>query len=388
MELKNYLIGFFLFSFTLCATNNNAKITPDPSINIEILNIVTNGLILPNNTISFNDVENLEIEFEVKTTYTGIKNNNPDIFKRYFYKVNTLHEEPTQYYNNGITPFSLFQKLIVFNTEKNYYTETYTQKLNFKRSTLYNTGNTIVFKRRTASPKIDVLNKITYNIIGGTKTKRKQSTLAGNIGLAIVSYSDGSPILNNTIIVPDFERGEIGTKEIDLSFDLSGTFASKLAGYHEGIQIQVVDEISAKPLTKHITPIVTNGILTLKKLKIKASDLSPTSYLNILFSFQGVEISLNCAKARTSTVKPLTDTNTFSTENLTIFPNPVINSLYINGAININDVAIYDSFGQKINLDKHQKSDNLIEVNTWSLQSGIYFLKVDDSTFSKTLIKN
>ncbi|OXG08399.1 hypothetical protein BC749_104217 [Flavobacterium araucananum] len=297
MELKNYLIGFFLFSFTLCATNNNAKITPDPTIDTEILNIVTNGLLLPNNTSSFNGVEDLEIEFDVKITYSGI-GYDEDVFKPYFYEIN-IHSEPAQYYNNGAAPFSLYQKVKMISLAHTYYMVTYSQKLNFKRSTLYNTGNTIVFKHISEDPTIDVLNKNTYNIIGGTKTGKKSSTLTtGNVNLRTISYSDGSPILNNTIVVPDFEDGEIGTREIDLSFDLSGTFGSKLAGYYSGVEIQLTDNMSIKPLTEHVTPIVTNGILTLKNLKIKASDLSPTSYLNILFSFQGVEISLNSAIAR------------------------------------------------------------------------------------------
>lgn len=80
--------------------------------------------------------------------------------------------------------------------------------------------------------------------------------------------------------------------------------------------------------------------------------------------------------------------NTFDINNLAIYPNPVINNLYIEGSININLINLYDSFGQKINIEKHQKSENLIEINTSNLQPGIFILKIDNTTFSKTLIKN
>ncbi|RED23795.1 hypothetical protein BD847_2865 [Flavobacterium cutihirudinis] len=74
--------------------------------------------------------------------------------------------------------------------------------------------------------------------------------------------------------------------------------------------------------------------------------------------------------------------------NISLYPNPITNYFNIEGAVNINDIAIYDFFGKKINIVKQQKSTNLIEINTTDLQSGIFILKIDNTTFSKTLIKN
>lgn len=83
-----------------------------------------------------------------------------------------------------------------------------------------------------------------------------------------------------------------------------------------------------------------------------------------------------------------TESNQLDINNLSIYPNPIINNLFIEGSSNINLINLYDSFGQKIDINKHQKSDNLIEVNTSRIQPGIYILKIDNTSFSKTLIKN
>ncbi|QDW22995.1 T9SS type A sorting domain-containing protein [Flavobacterium sp. KBS0721] len=80
--------------------------------------------------------------------------------------------------------------------------------------------------------------------------------------------------------------------------------------------------------------------------------------------------------------------NSSNKSEINIYPNPITNYFNIDGAVKINDIAIYDSFGQKINVVKQQKSTNLIEINTTNLQSGIFILKIDNTTFSKTLIKN
>lgn len=71
-----------------------------------------------------------------------------------------------------------------------------------------------------------------------------------------------------------------------------------------------------------------------------------------------------------------------------IYPNPFINNFNVEGSINTDHVKLYDSFGKIINIQKIQKSENLIEVNTSNLQPGIYLIKVDNTTFSRTLFKN
>lgn len=74
--------------------------------------------------------------------------------------------------------------------------------------------------------------------------------------------------------------------------------------------------------------------------------------------------------------------------NTLIYPNPFINSFSIEGPINLEEIKLYDSFGQVLNIDKIQSSKDKIEINTTNLRSGAYFLKIDNTSFSKTLFKN
>lgn len=76
------------------------------------------------------------------------------------------------------------------------------------------------------------------------------------------------------------------------------------------------------------------------------------------------------------------DTNTI------IYPNPFINSFSIEGPINSDKIKLYDSFGQELNINKTQSSKDKIEINTTNLRSGAYILKIDNTSFSKTLFKN
>ncbi|WP_343585225.1 T9SS type A sorting domain-containing protein [Flavobacterium sp.] len=82
------------------------------------------------------------------------------------------------------------------------------------------------------------------------------------------------------------------------------------------------------------------------------------------------------------------DSNEFDTNKLLIYPNPTTDNVYIDGFVNIELLNLYDSYGAKINIDKNQKSTNLIEISTSKLQPGIYILKIDNTTYSKTIIKN
>jgi len=103
-------------------------------------------------------------------------------------------------------------------------------------------------------------------------------------------------------------------------------------------------------------------------------------------------ITISRGRSSLASSKPLNNIEpteeTPSNNIVSTYPNPINNLFYIEGATDINNVVIYDSFGQKIDIDKHQKSDNLIEVNTSKIQPGIYILKTDNTSFSKTLIKN
>ncbi|WP_035647760.1 T9SS type A sorting domain-containing protein [Flavobacterium sp. ASV13] len=102
---------------------------------------------------------------------------------------------------------------------------------------------------------------------------------------------------------------------------------------------------------------------------------------------------VNITRPESSTVKSmLTPGNLELSENdinnTTIYPNPFINNFYIEGPKNINQIKLFDSFGQTIDIQKNQKSENLIEVSTSNLLPGVYLLKIDNQNFSKTLLKN
>jgi hypothetical protein len=74
--------------------------------------------------------------------------------------------------------------------------------------------------------------------------------------------------------------------------------------------------------------------------------------------------------------------------NTIIYPNPFINSFSIEGPVNLDKIKLYDSFGQVLNINKTQSSKDKIEINTINLTSRAYILKIDNTSFSKTLIKN
>lgn len=303
--LKNYFVFLLLLvNFTLYSTNKDLNITPEPKVNIEILNITTNGLVLPNNTFSFNGIDDLEIEFDVKTSYTGSNINFIQGFSRGdYYEPNSFNNEPAEYYNNGVTPHYLFDKSIKLEFTDGNYNYTYRQKLHFKRSSIYNSGSSIVFSYRGKNIKTVITNKLTYQIVGGTKTENEpHRPSTANLEIKSISYSNGLPLTNNTIVVPDYEDDEIGTRTIDLSFNFNCTYGSELKlGYYPSATIHLADNTSFKSTISEWTGTNNiNGTLTFKDLKIKSSDLTQNLYLRIRFSFQEIDMNFDCAIVKIS----------------------------------------------------------------------------------------
>jgi hypothetical protein len=311
---KTLLITIIFFQFILCSANKIApKLEIDPNGKVEILNISTNGVILPNNTISFNGVVDLDIEFDIKVTYTG---SNVDFRKGYiggyFYEPNSFDNETAEYYNNGVIPLHLFTKFLPLSYNSTGYTSTYRQKLRFKRNTVYNTGNSFVIKYRTDVSPNKILKKLTISIVGGTKTGNEPlKAETASATLTNLSYKNGSPVLNNKIIIPDSEGDDIGTESINLSLSYNCNYGSKLKlSYYPGIQVQIKDDLSVRKfLTEWITPTIINGTATFNDLKIKSSDLSPTSYLKIRFTFQEIDTYITCAIVKGNNQKPILDNN-------------------------------------------------------------------------------
>ncbi|WP_433778943.1 T9SS type A sorting domain-containing protein [Flavobacterium anhuiense] len=313
MSKFNYLIILFLFNCHLILAFN--KSNSDPDITIELLNVTTNGLILPNNTISFNGIEDLVIEFDLRTSYTGTE---AKYFEgtsyAAFYEPNEFDNEPAQYYNNGVEPIQLiWDPIKLQHVNNNYYSYTYRKKLLFKKSTVYNTGCSIVFRY---GPK-----KLTYKLTGGTKTGNEPySPATANVKLASISYSDGSSIINNKIIVPDYIDNETGTQNINLSFDFECKFGSNLSkGYYPDYMVQIRHAegyvTPLFPLTKRIIS-TDKGTVTINNLEIKSSDLRPNDHLNIRFLFHEVDLNLDLVLIKGNNEKPIL--NNIISDNQTI----------------------------------------------------------------------
>lgn len=302
-----------LFSYTSISANN--KSNSDPDITIELLNITTNGLILPNNTISFNGVEDLVVEFDLRTSYTGtVANYCEGTSYAAFYEPNNFDNETAQYYDNGVRPIQLiWDPIKLEHINSNNYSYTYRKKLLFKKSTVYNTGCSIVFRYGPA--------KLTYKIIAGTKTGKEPYTpSSANVKLTSLSYSDGSPVANNKIIVPDYIGNEIGTQSINLSFDFDIKYGSQLSkGYYPQYLIQIRhDEGYSTSLIPLFEKAISTdkGTVTIKNLQIKSSDIRPNDHLRILFNFHETQVNLDWALIKGNNEKPIL--NNIISDNQTI----------------------------------------------------------------------
>lgn len=77
-------------------------------------------------------------------------------------------------------------------------------------------------------------------------------------------------------------------------------------------------------------------------------------------------------------------------EEISIFPNPANNNLYIrnNSYINLKDVSIYDVNGRLISIIDVNESSRLKTIDISSLSSGMYFIniKAEDASLTKKLI--
>lgn len=83
-----------------------------------------------------------------------------------------------------------------------------------------------------------------------------------------------------------------------------------------------------------------------------------------------------------------TDVQNNSINNYIIYPNPVINILYIEPIDKINqfNIKIFNLLGNEINLPI-EIIQNKVKINTSGLKNGIYFIKINGITLSSTLIK-
>lgn len=313
--MKNIYLSFFLilqiFSSAF-ANNYSKKSNYDPNVNIEILNVVTNGLASPN-TFNFNGVDDLVVEFDVKTTYTGTEINPRQGFLNCFlYEPNSFDNETAEYYNNGVNPLYLFNEAITLDFNNGSYSYTFHKVMHFKRYTLYNSGCSIVFRYRTNTVPTTMLKKLTFSILGGSRTGNEPFVApTSSITLHSVAYSNGQPLLNNEIVVPESgqesDGEEIGTRSVNLSFSINATHGSTLPlGYYPNFIITLVNldsqgkSIHAVNLINAISLLDTHDTFTINNIKIKSSDIVENASLKIFLNFQGTTLNYLCKVVKKS----------------------------------------------------------------------------------------
>lgn len=314
----NFIILVLFITSKLSSMDIFPNTNLDSKVNIELLNITTNGKILPDNTISFNGVENLEIEFDVKISYNGnkISTTSEGILNCFYYEPNSFDNEIAQYYNNGVQPFFIFEKKnISLVYENGVYIHIFRKKILFKKNTIYHAGSSFVFRYRTSTLSTDISNKLTIKLIDGSKTGNEtyQPNVA-NISLTSLSYADGTPIIDNKIIIPDSDGDEIGYQTINLTFNFNYDYGSKLTyGYYPsyGFQIKHLESTTSISNSEYILSTNNTGNVTIKNLRIDSSQLLSNDSFILYFRFQDVVIRLHLAFVKGKYEKPILD-NTIS----------------------------------------------------------------------------
>lgn len=87
------------------------------------------------------------------------------------------------------------------------------------------------------------------------------------------------------------------------------------------------------------------------------------------------------AQSNISSISVLSVLDNEIVKSIRLYPNPVQNTLYLQGDFDSKNIEVYDVLGHRINV---RVEDNQIDVN--SLKSGLYFVKIDKRSFK--FIKN
>lgn len=100
----------------------------------------------------------------------------------------------------------------------------------------------------------------------------------------------------------------------------------------------------------------------------------------------------NCKYAQKVRLAALTNSlneNNLVDDNVTIYPNPAENNVLLKSSQLIKDIEIHNSVGQLIL--KQSPNTKVIDLNTQTFESGIYFVKIDlannNSIIKKLIIK-
>ncbi len=131
-------------------------------------------------------------------------------------------------------------------------------------------------------------------------------------------------------------------------------------------------------------PSANAPFLTVNAHPFLMTDLQPCTNYKFYVRYRCSATSVG-PWSQQSVIFPMECNLSLSSENKTkieIFPNPVENELTISSAQAIENMVIYDILGQK----KYEtfSTENALKMNTDFLTSGVYFIKISNSTQSET----
>ncbi|MCL9805767.1 T9SS type A sorting domain-containing protein [Flavobacterium amniphilum] len=307
-------------------------LSPDTPIDeslfsIEILNLTTNGLIQPNNTINFNGKDDLVIEFDVKASYYGTYNtgfiNNLRI-GTWMFNPNNHNNQTAEDYDNGVRSYYLVSEIVNLEKVNNYYTKTVHQKITLRKYTISNTGYTFQTNMFSIGLHKNLKRTDLYKLAGGT-SESYPNNIPDRVEAQItdLKYSDNLPILNNKIVVPNTAEGY---SSIDFKINYSLIHGSNLvSGYYGSMNIAIHNpEGSTLYTTLLVTPkIFTNyiGSETYQNIQIPSSKLINGAKIIVTFQFQGTNFPFILAE---SVIKSDLISNNLIHENKIVAPGSIV----------------------------------------------------------------
>lgn len=285
---------------TIDSNNYTVETSSNNDVVVEVFNITTNGLLLPNNTIDFNGVDELILEFDIKATYSG------NILESTFGQAigSYLRNQNYADQNGYIEPIHLFNvncDLIKINN--NLYTNTIHKKILLRKNTFYANDDRIRFAYGSDSRANTSGGEIYFNIIGGTNVIGGTNfPPTGDFSIQEIKYSDDSPILNNNIpITTSRERNDIS---LDITFSSNFIHGNKITlGYYPYVtSIQLINPSGIKFLIGYGSLETYNGLTTFKDIKIDSSlPIESGAYIKVYVGFQGInrQITTNITITKT-----------------------------------------------------------------------------------------
>ena len=129
------------------------------------------------------------------------------------------------------------------------------------------------------------------------------------------------------------------------------------------------------------------GTLTLEGCQIVTPENAQILYDPFGGGYYGYMVcTANGGVATEVIIQPTSGIRQNSAANITVYPNPVVNQLFVNGE-NIISVSVYDIYGQLI-LDEASTGNNAI-INMGPLSAGQYFVRVNtgDGIYTEKIIK-